>query len=133
MLEEFRRRILAASRERPLCLRGGGSKDFYGNEPRGEVLDTRGHAGIVSYEPTELVITARAGTPLAEIEATLAGQGQFLAGEPPCLRVGARTTRKIDITRRSHDGQTPARGAAGVAGRDRPLLPCTGRRLRRAR
>jgi glycolate oxidase FAD binding subunit len=85
MLEEFRRRILAASRERPLRIRGGGSKDFYGSELRGEVLDTRGHAGIVSYEPTELVITARAGTPLAEIEATLAEQGQFLACEPPCF------------------------------------------------
>jgi glycolate oxidase FAD binding subunit len=83
MVEEFRRRILAASRERPLRIRGGGSKDFYGGEPRGEVLDTRGHAGIVSYEPTELVITAKAGTPLADIEAALAAQGQFLACEPP--------------------------------------------------
>lgn len=67
----------------PLCIRGAGSKAFYGNAPRGEVLDTRGHAGIVAYEPTELFITARCGTPLAEIEATLAEKGQYLPFEPP--------------------------------------------------
>lgn len=83
MIEQFRGRILAASRERPLRIRGGGSKDFLGGPLVGEVLDTRPHAGIVSYEPTELVITARAGTPLDEIEAALAGQGQFLPFEPP--------------------------------------------------
>lgn len=69
----------------PLCIRGGGSKDGYGNTPRGEVLDTRGHAGIVAYEPTELVIVARSGTPLAEIEAALAEKGQCLPFEPPRL------------------------------------------------
>jgi glycolate oxidase FAD binding subunit len=73
----------AAESLRPLCIRGGGSKDFYGNEPRGEPLDVTGYCGIVSYEPTELVITARAGTPLAEIEAALREKGQMLAFEPP--------------------------------------------------
>ena len=59
-LEPFQTRIRdAAQRGVALRLRGGGTKDFYGNEPRGEVLDTRAYAGIVSYEPTELVITAR--------------------------------------------------------------------------
>jgi glycolate oxidase FAD binding subunit len=85
----WKERILAAGPERPLRLRGGGSKDFYGGEPVGELLDTRACSGIVDYEPTELVITARAGTPLADIEATLAGQGQMLACEPP--RFGAAT------------------------------------------
>jgi len=66
-----------------LRLRGGGTKDFYGREPVGELLDTRAYSGVVSYEPTELVITVRAGTPLAEIEATLAAAGQMLAFEPP--------------------------------------------------
>jgi glycolate oxidase FAD binding subunit len=66
-----------------LCIRGAGSKDFYGNAPRGEVLDTRGHTGIVAYEPTELFVTARCGTPLAEIEAALAARGQYLPFEPP--------------------------------------------------
>ena len=73
----------AAACRRPLRLRGGGTKDFYGNEPRGELLDTREYAGIVSYEPTELVITARCGTGLSAIEATLASEGQILPFEPP--------------------------------------------------
>src|SRR5581483_163926 len=62
----------AAARAAPLRLRGGGSKDFYGHPPRGELLDTRGYAGIVDYEPSELVLSARAGTPLADIEQALA-------------------------------------------------------------
>ena len=81
MLQE-RIRAAAAART-PLRPRGSGSKDFYGNETRGEVLDTRRHTGIVSYEPTELVVTARCGTPLAELEGELARQGQMLAFEPP--------------------------------------------------
>lgn len=68
---------------RPLCLRGSGTKDFYGEAPAGDLLDTRGYAGVVAYEPTELVITARCGTRLAEIESLLAGRGQMLAFEPP--------------------------------------------------
>jgi len=84
MLAEIRERIRdAAARKTPLQLRGGGSKDFYGGALAGEVLDTRGHAGVVSYEPTELVVTARCGTPLTELEATLAERGQMLAFEPP--------------------------------------------------
>ena len=67
----------------PLRIRGGGSKDFYGGLLAGEVLDVSAHRGIVAYEPTELYITARCGTPLAEIEATLAEKGQMLAFEPP--------------------------------------------------
>lgn len=90
LTEAFRARILAASPAAPLCIRGGGSKDFYGNEPRGEPLDTRAHTGVLAYEPTELVITARSGTPLAAIEAVLAEQGQCLAFEPP--RFGADST-----------------------------------------
>ena len=67
----------------PLRIRGGGSKDFYGGMLAGEVLDVAGHRGIVAYEPTELYITARCGTPLAEVEAALAERGQMLAFEPP--------------------------------------------------
>ena len=81
--DQFAERIRAASGDRPLRIRGGGGKDFYGEAAHGEVLDTRDHAGILAYEPTELVITARCGTPLAEIEAALAEQNQFLAFEPP--------------------------------------------------
>ena len=84
VLAQFAARIRSAAAEkRPLRLRGGGSKDFYGQALEGEVLDTRAYAGIVAYEPTELVITVRCGTPLAELEAVLRAQGQQLAFEPP--------------------------------------------------
>ena len=83
-IAEFVERVRGAAAEKtPLRIRGGGSKDFYGGPLRGEILNTRGHAGIVAYDPTELVITARAGTPLAQIEAALASEGQMLAFEPP--------------------------------------------------
>jgi glycolate oxidase FAD binding subunit len=84
VLQQFRERILAASAAgTSLRLRGGGSKDWYGQSLEGEILDTRAYSGIIAYEPTELVITARCGTPLAEIEAALAAQSQMLAFEPP--------------------------------------------------
>ena len=123
MLRELRERVKAAHQERrPLCLRGAGTKDFYGENasagatltasdpinalgsslggptvnsttpdgsrvegrgPAPTLLDLRPYRGIVDYEPSELVITARCGTPLSEIEAALADRGQFLAFEPP--------------------------------------------------
>lgn len=88
--EQFRQQIRAASAAgAPLRLRGGGTKDWYGQQLAGEVLDTRAYAGIIDYEPTELVITARCGTPLAEIEAALAARNQMLAFEPPHFGPGA--------------------------------------------
>jgi len=82
--------VRAASAARaPLCIRGGGSKAFYGNTPVGDLFDTREYAGIVDYEPSELVVTARCGTPLAELEAALAAKGQMLAFEPPHFRAEA--------------------------------------------
>jgi glycolate oxidase FAD binding subunit len=62
---------------------GGGTKDFYGNVLHGEPLDVRPLAGISNYEPSELVVTVRAGTLLEELEAALAEKGQHLAFEPP--------------------------------------------------
>ena len=79
----------AAADGRTLRLRGGGSKDFWGQSLTGEVLDTRVYRGIVSYEPSELVVTVRCGTPLAELEAALAEKGQCLAFEPPHFGAGA--------------------------------------------
>lgn len=73
----------ASARGRPLRVRGGGSKDFYGQRLHGELLDLRPLAGIQAYEPTELVVTALAGTRLSELEALLAGHGQCLPFEPP--------------------------------------------------
>jgi glycolate dehydrogenase FAD-binding subunit len=84
VIERFAEVVRAASgRGAPLRLRGGGTKDFYGQALEGEVLDTRGYSGIVAYEPSELVITARCGTGLAEIEAAMRERGQMLAFEPP--------------------------------------------------
>ena len=74
-----------------LCIRGGDTKAFYGDAPRGEPLDMGALCGISSYEPTELVVTVRAGTPLAELEAALAEQGQCLAFEPPRFAPAAMT------------------------------------------
>ena len=73
----------AAASGTALRLTGGGCKDFYGQELGGELFDTTEYAGILDYDPTELVITARCGTPLAEVEAALAEKGQMLAFEPP--------------------------------------------------
>jgi glycolate oxidase FAD binding subunit len=83
-LHELSERIrAAAARRQPLRIRGAGSKDFYGGPLHGDLLETSALRGIVDYEPSELVLTARAGTPLAEIEAALAQGGQILAFEPP--------------------------------------------------
>jgi glycolate oxidase FAD binding subunit len=79
----------AAARKAPLRFRGAGTKDFYGQALEGEILDTRAHAGIVEYEPSEMVITARGGTLLAEIEQAMRGRGQMLAFEPPHYGPGA--------------------------------------------
>lgn len=90
LTEQWRAAVSAAAASgSALCLRGGGSKDFYGRSPSGAVFDTRGHAGVVAYEPTELVVTVRAGTPLVELENLLAAHGQMLPFEPP--RFGAAT------------------------------------------
>ncbi|HYD79608.1 MAG TPA: glycolate oxidase subunit GlcE [Paucimonas sp.] len=91
VLQQFKQRIVEAGVSKtPLRLRGGGTKDWYGQALDGEILDTREYRGIVAYDPTELVITARCGTPLAEIEAVLAERNQVLAFEPP--RYGADST-----------------------------------------
>lgn len=99
-------RAAAASRT-PLCIRAGGTKDFYGNAPQGTLLDPRSVAGIVDYEPTELVITARAGTSLAELEQLLTENGQLLAFEPPhfgtdatvggCVAAGLSGPRRVSF------------------------------------
>ncbi|GAB3426593.1 glycolate oxidase subunit GlcE [Massilia solisilvae] len=89
-IEQFKEQVCAAAaNKRALRIRGGGTKDWYGQALDGEILDTRTHTGIVDYEPTELVITARCGTPLAEIEAVLAERNQMLAFEPPHFGAGA--------------------------------------------
>ena len=106
VLAAWRDRIKEAAAARmPLRLVGGGTKDFYGQELVGERFDTTTYAGVVDYDPTELVITARCGTPLADVERTLAEGGQMLGFEPP--RFGDAATLGGCI-------------AAGLAGPRRP-------------
>lgn len=107
--ELLRERVAAATEAgSPLAITGSGSKAFYGREAAGEALDVTGHRGIVNYEPTELMVTARAGTPLAELEAALDAEGQMLPFEPP------------------HFGATGTLGGAVAAGLSGPRRPFTG-------
>ena len=105
---ELVERVRAARAERTaLQVRAGGTKDFYGNPVRGTLLDPRAHRGIVSYEPSELVVTARCGTALAELEDELAARGQMLAFEPPhfgaaatvggCVAAGLSGPRRASV------------------------------------
>ncbi len=111
-LIRMREQILHAThRHIPLTIRGSGSKDFYGEQARpanADVLDTRAHSGIVAYDPAELVITARAGTPLAEIEAALAECRQILPFEPPHFgdgaTIGGAVAAGLAGPRRAHAG-----------------------------
>lgn len=105
----LRDRILdARARRASLEIRGGGTKAFYGEAPRGEPLELDELTGISSYEPSELVITARAGTPLAELESVLAERGQCLAFEPPRFEPGGTVGGMV-----AAGLSGPARAAAG--------------------
>ena len=99
-------RVLAASNAgTPLRIVGGDTKRFYGRPVAGETLALAGHHGVLRYDPAELVITARGGTLLADIEALLARHGQRLPFEPPSF--GSLATL----------GGTVAAGLAGPARR----------------
>ena len=94
IIEQYKATIRAAAEQKtPLQIRGGGTKDFYGNAVMTQsntILDATAYSGIIDYEPTELVITARSGTRLADLEAALDQKGQMLAFEPP--HFGAEAT-----------------------------------------
>jgi glycolate oxidase FAD binding subunit len=105
---ELAETIAAAScKGTPLAISGGGSKAFYGREVIGTALDVRGYRGVVAYEPTELVVTVRAGTPLRELTELLATQRQMLAFEPPAFGAGATVGGMV---------------ACGLAGPRRPYV-----------
>ena len=97
-----------AARKQPLRIRGGGSKDFYGEAGEGDALDMAPYSGIVAYEPKELVLTVRAGTRLAEVESALAAERQMLPFEPP------------------HFEGVPTIGGAVAAGLSGPRRPYAG-------
>lgn len=106
--------MTARAGHKPLFVTGGGSKAFYGNyrplTPQDGhcLLDMTPYRGIVSYHPSELVVTARAGTPLAELEAALAEHGQMLAFEPPhfgpSATLGGCVAAGLSGPRRMHAG-----------------------------
>lgn len=113
-------RILdAAAARRPLVIRGGGSKDFFGNPATGERLETHTLQAPPRHEPAELVVTVAAGTPLAELEALLAGAGQMLAFEPP--HFGAAATVGGAVAAGLCGPRRIAAGHAGGALRDQVL------------
>ena len=97
----------ASARGAPLRIIGGDTKAFLGRRTDGEVLEVSGHRDVTDYEPSELVITARAGTPISQIEAMLTAEGQMLAFEPPVL--GPASTLGGVV-------------AAGLAGPRRPFV-----------
>jgi glycolate oxidase FAD binding subunit len=105
---ELRERVLSAAEAgTPLSIQGSGSKSFLGRAATGTPLDVTAHAGIVNYQPKELVVTARCGTTLEEVEAALAEQGQALPFEPPHFGPGATIGGTI---------------ACGLSGPARPYL-----------
>jgi glycolate oxidase FAD binding subunit len=108
-LQRLIQQVQAARHARTaLDIRGGGTKAFYGGTPTGEPLDVTPLAGISSYEPSELVVTARCGTPLAELEGVLAEKGQCLPFEPPRFAPGGTVGGMVAAGLAG-----PARAAAG--------------------
>ena len=104
--EHLREQVLAAiTHKTALNIAGSGSKVFYGRSVQGQPLDTRKHSGILTYEPTELVLTARCGTSMTNIETALAEHRQMLAFEPPYFEPNATLGGTI---------------AAGLSGSRRP-------------
>jgi glycolate oxidase FAD binding subunit len=78
----------AMRRRYSLKIKGGSTKAFLGRRTMGVAVDMSPYAGVVAYEPGELVITARAGTRVADIEALLTEHDQMLAFEPPVFGEG---------------------------------------------
>ena len=109
LTESLCARVRAAAGDgTPLAIAGGGTKDFLGRITQAERFDVSGHRGIVTCEPTELVLSARGGTPLAEVRAVLAEEGQMLAFEPPAF------------------GEAATIGGAVAAGLSGPARPYAG-------
>ena len=102
----------AFEQKKALSIIGGNSKAFYGRTDEriasAETIDLSGHCGVLNYEPTELVITARAGTPLHEIEKVLEDNGQMLPFEPPAYAdsatIGGTIACNLSGPRRAYAG-----------------------------
>jgi glycolate oxidase FAD binding subunit len=86
LVERVRR---ATASRTPLRIVGGDTKRFYGRAVDAEPLEVAGHAGVLNYDPAELVVTARAGTCLRDLEELLQRHGQRLPFEPPAFGAAA--------------------------------------------
>lgn len=127
MIREVQERLVAACASgTSLRIRAGGTRDGYGESTADEILDVSAHAGIVNYEPGELVLTAKCGTPLAEIEALLDRHGQMLGFEPPHFYSPSPSGRGVggegEKSNPSRPGQSTLGGilACGFSGPRRP-------------
>ena len=87
---------------------GGNSKAFYGRPVAAETLSIAEHRGVLNYEPTELVISLRTGTPLSEVEKLLDDNGQMLPFEPPAFSdkatIGGTIACNLSGPRRAYAG-----------------------------
>ena len=109
VISEFSERIKSAvATKTPLNIQGGGTKNGYGQTPQGELFSTLAYSGIIDYDPSELVLTARCGTPLSTIQAALEAEHQFLAFEPPSFgqnaTIGGVVAAGIAGPRRAYAG-----------------------------
>jgi glycolate oxidase FAD binding subunit len=98
----------AHAQRTPLEIRGGGSKRSLGEKVDGAALEVTGYRGVIEYEPTELVLSVRAGTPLREVEAALDQGGQMLPFEPPhygeAATIGGCVATGLSGPRRAYAG-----------------------------
>jgi glycolate oxidase FAD binding subunit len=107
--QQLQERVLDAYKSSyALNIIGGNSKSFYGRHIDAKPLQLSSHRGVINYEPTELVITVRAGTPLSDIESLLAENGQMLAFEPPAYAatatIGGTIACNLSGPRRAYAG-----------------------------
>ena len=100
--------IDAIERRAPTAIVGGGTKHFLGCVAQGEPLPLGDHRGVIDYHPEELVLTARAGTPLSELETLLAEHDQMFAFEPPhfgaAATLGGTIAANLSGPRRAYAG-----------------------------
>ncbi len=109
IVDEIKAQVARAAADKtPLAICGGGSKSFYGGAIVGDALDMRAYAGIIDYEPKELVLTVRAGTRLVEIEALMVKENQILPFEPPhfagAATIGGTVATGLSGPRRPYTG-----------------------------
>ncbi len=105
----LQQQVLQAIEDRaPLRITAGGSKSFLEQKTEGIAIDVNAHRGIIEYDPRELVLTARSGTPLSDIENALAASGQMLAFEPPhfgsAATLGGTISTGLSGPRRPYSG-----------------------------